>query len=131
MTLLVGKQRPFVVYPWPKLPEPRLTQPLVLALLGKSVLTLLVLAGQEELIESKRLFSKCSLHYRHILSASSLLFFLCCHDENALSLSYWSYWGEVKVVVDLHQWYVELGDLEDTCGFVGGWVEFLQFQLPL
>lgn len=130
MTLRVGKQRPFVVYPWPKLPEPRLTQPLVSALLGKSVLTLLVLAGQEELIESKRLFSKCSLHYRHILSASSLLFSSAATMKTP-PLLYWSYWGEVKVVVDLHQWYVELGDLEDTCGFVGGWVEFLQFQLPL
>lgn len=87
-----------------------------------------MLAGQEELIDSKRLFfSKCFLQYRHILSASRLLFFfsspLRCHYEKAApSLSYWSYWGEVKVVVDLHQRDVELGDLEDACGFVGGWV---------
>lgn len=72
-------------------------------------------------------FSKCFLHYRHILSASRLLFFFLPPHPLPLwkrppLLSYWSYWGEVKVVVDLHQRYVELGDLEDTCGFVGGWV---------
>lgn len=46
-------------------------------------------------------------------------------------LSYSSYRGQVKVVVDLHERDVELGDLKDAGGLVGGRVQLLQLELPL
>lgn len=42
-----------------------------------------------------------------------------------------SYRGEIKVVVDFHQWDVELRNLKDTGGLVRGRVQLLELQLPL
>lgn len=99
--------------------------------------------GLQELRSKIVSFLSALLCYRHILSASHFSFLLSrmCGLPLVSSiwpplwqkhlLSYSSYRGEVKVVVDLHERDVELGDLEDTGGLVGGRVQLLQFELPL
>lgn len=108
-----------------------------------------VLVGGRPVLDSKssgiKMVSFLSALFYHCLIISASHFFLSCSPivQAARScqqfsrrcgkarLSYSSYRGQVKVVVDLHERDVELRDLKDAGGLVGGRVQLLQLELPL
>lgn len=94
---------------------------------------------RKELSVKSTFLLSAPLYKRLDLSASGLLLLLLLKLSRVLfgrcggkvRMIGRSYWREVKVIVDLHQGDVELGDLKDTGRLVRGRIKLLKFELPL